>query len=140
MWTHEESVEVAATPEQLWKLFSDVEGWKKWNNGIERIELHGAFVEGTTFSMQPPGQEAFTSTLIAVRENEGFTDETTIDGTRVAVHHRLVPLGANRTKVIYSTEITGPAAQDFGPMVTGDFPDVLRALKELAEAAAVTVA
>ena len=135
MWTHEESIEVAATPAQIWNLLADVAGWKSWNAGIEKIEVHGAFAAGTTFSMKPPGEDGFTSTLLDVRENEGFTDETVIDGTRVVVDHRLSRLPSGRTKVTYSTEITGPAAAEFGPMVTADFPDVLNALKRLAESA-----
>lgn len=133
MWTHEESIETTATPARIWALFSDVAGWKRWNAGIERIEIHGSFANGTTFSMQPPGEEAFLSTLIMVQENVGFTDETVIDGTRVLVHHRIVPLPSGNARIVYSTEISGPSASDFGPMVTGDFPDVLKALKVLAE-------
>lgn len=133
MWTHEESVETTATPTQIWALFSDVPGWKRWNDGIEHLEMHGAFANGSSFSMRPPGEEAFVSTLLDVKENEGFTDETIIAGTRVLVHHKIVPLGSNRTKVVYSTEISGPAEAEFGPMVTADFADVLGKLKNLAE-------
>ena len=133
MWTHEESIETTATPAQIWKLFSDVVGWKKWNAGIENIEIHGPFAKGTTFSMQPPGGDAFTSTLIDVKENEAFTDETVLDETHVVVHHKIVPLASGHNRIIYSTVITGPAEAEFGPMVTGDFQAVLIALKNLAE-------
>jgi carbon monoxide dehydrogenase subunit G len=133
MWTHEESIEIDAAPAQIWTLLSNVAGWKKWNAGIESIQLHGPFVAGTTFSMKPPGEEAFTSTLVDVRENENFTDETIIDGTRVVVRHKIAALPAGGSRVTYSTEIFGPAAAQFGPLVTGDFPAVLSALKRLAE-------
>lgn len=132
MWTHEESIEISATPARIWTLFADVPGWKRWNQGIEHIELHGAFVTGTTFTMQPPGSDAFVSTLVDVRDHEGFTDETVIDDTRVIVEHRIEPL-ASGVRVVYGTRITGPAADEIGPMVTGDFGDVLGALKALAE-------
>ena len=133
MWTHEQSIETSASPARVWQLFVDVARWKDWNAGIEKIEIHGPFAKGTTFTMQPPGQDAITSKLIDVRPNEGFTDETVVDDTRVIVSHRLVTLPSGRTKIIYSTEITGPAADEFGPMVTSDFPEVLAALKRLAE-------
>jgi len=68
-WTHTESIETPATPAQVWALFRDVAGWTRWNAGIERIALHGPFASGTTFTMQPPGTDALTSTLIAVKEN-----------------------------------------------------------------------
>jgi hypothetical protein len=133
MWSHEESIVVSAAPATIWKFFSDVARWKDWNAGIEKIEIHGPFQNGTSFTMQPPGQDSLTSTLLEVKLNERFTDETVVDETRVLVSHELVPIEAGRTKIIYRTEITGPGAAEIGPMVTSDFPDVLAALKRLAE-------
>jgi hypothetical protein len=95
--------------------------------------MNGPFAAGTTFFMQPSGAAGFTSTLLEVRENELFTDETVIDGTRVVVHHRITALESGVTRIVYSTEIAGPNAAEFGPMVTSDFADVLMALKEPAE-------
>ena len=133
MWTHEETIETSAPPARVWPFFADVARWKDWNAGIERIEIHGPFAAGTTFTMQPPGQEALTSTLLEVTANRSFSDETVVDETWVIVHHRLIPLGSGGTRIIYSTEISGPEAAMIGPMVTSDFPDVLAALKRLAE-------
>jgi uncharacterized protein YndB with AHSA1/START domain len=133
MWTHEESIETSATPARVWKFFADVAQWKNWNAGIETIQIHGPFKAGTTFTMRPPGQDAINSTLIEVKPNESFTDETLVDETRVVVSHKLQPLASGNTKIIYSTEITGPGAEELGPMITSDFPDVLASLKRLAE-------
>jgi uncharacterized protein YndB with AHSA1/START domain len=133
MWTHEASIETTAPPAKIWGLFSDVPGWKKWNAGIQNIEINGPFAKGTTFSMQIPGGEMFVSTLIDVKRNKGFTDETVIGETRVVVHHEILPLAPGRTRITYRTVITGPAAADLGPMVTADFLAVLAALKDLAE-------
>lgn len=135
MWTHEESIDTQATAAQVWALLSDVAGWQQWNAGIERIALHGPFASGTRFSMKPPGEEEFTSLLLDVRQNEGFTDETVLDGTCVRVYHEIATQPSGATRITYRTEITGPAAADIGPMVTADFADVLRALKQRAEAA-----
>ncbi|WP_341678666.1 SRPBCC family protein [Niveibacterium sp. SC-1] len=133
MWSHEERIEIAASASRIWALLSDVPGWKRWNAGIETIRIHGPFVAGTRFTMQPPGQEAFESQLLDVRPGEVFTDETIIDGNRIVVHHRIKALSEHRCQVTYATEIEGPDAEAFGPPVTGDFPDVLAALKQLAE-------
>ncbi|WP_426339636.1 SRPBCC family protein [Pseudoduganella sp. S-14] len=135
MWTHRDSIETSASPEIVWQLFRDVPGWKTWNAGIEAIALHGPFTQGTTFTMQPPGSAPFTSTLLEVEENRGFTDVTEIDGTRVVVRHLIAALPDGGSRVTYATEIIGPQAADFGPMVTGDFPEVLAGLKRVAEGA-----
>lgn len=129
MWTHVASIETSATPAAVWALWSDVAGWKQWNAGIVNLELHGPFADGTRFTMQVPGDDIFTSTLLTVRENQAFTDETVIDGNRVLVFHRIEALPSGGTRISYSTEITGPQEAEFGPMVVGDFPDVLAALK-----------
>jgi RimJ/RimL family protein N-acetyltransferase/uncharacterized protein YndB with AHSA1/START domain len=133
VWTHEDSIVINASPVHLWHLLADVAGWKRWNAGIEHIELHGPFATGTTFTMRPPGMEPFTSRLVEVRENELFTDATVIDGATVLVHHSIELLPAAGCRVTYRTEVTGAAAAELGPMVTGDFPEVLQALKRLAE-------
>ena len=134
MWTHEESIEIAATPRRIWELFADVDGWRQWNAGIEHIEIQGPFAVGTTFSMKIPSGDVFTSLLLDVREHACFVDETIIDDTRVVVRHEIHAEPSGNTRVTYATEITGPNASEFGPLVTGDFGDVLRALKQLAEA------
>ena len=133
MWSHETSIDVNAPRDRLWALFADVDGWTGWNAGIERIELRGPFANGTEFLMQPPGMNPFVSTLDAVQPGEGFTDITVLDGTTVRVHHVLQALLGNRTRVTYRAEVTGPAEAEIGPMVTADFDDVLKALKQLAE-------
>ncbi len=133
MWTHTASIETSAPPARVWRLFADVERWKDWNAGIESIQIHGPFANGTTFTMWPPGQDALTSTLIDVKPNESFTDETVVDGSIVRVIHQLVSLPSGKTRISYSTEIVGPEAAAFGPMVTADFAEVLVALRRLAE-------
>jgi uncharacterized protein YndB with AHSA1/START domain len=133
MWTHTASIETSAPAARVWLLFSDVERWKDWNAGIESIQIHGPFANGTTFTMWPPGQDGFTSTLIDVKPNESFTDETVVDETIVRVFHELASLPSGGTRITYSTQIVGPAAADVGPMVTADFDDVLLALRRLAE-------
>jgi hypothetical protein len=127
-WRTEYSIETNVGPETIWALFRDVPGWKEWNSGIESIELEGPFATGTWFTMKPPGQDPLRSRLLDVRENECFVDETRVDELCVTVAHRLVRLGADRTRIVYAVEATGPGAAEIGPMVAADFPDVLASL------------
>ena len=133
MWTNSTSIDTIASPQALWRLFEDVAGWTRWNAGIERIALDGPFATGSTFHMQPPGMEAFTSTLRDVRPDEGFVDETVLEGTRFLVSHELRPLASGGTRVTYTIRVEGPEAATLGPLVSADFPEVLAALKALAE-------
>jgi hypothetical protein len=133
MWTDTANVVTAASPQALWRLFEDVAGWTRWNAGIERISLHGSFATGSTFEMQPPGMKAFTSALRDVRPDVGFVDETVLERTRFLVSHELHPLPSGGTRVTYAIRVEGPEAATLGPLVTADFPEVLAALKALAE-------
>ena len=133
-WRTEHSIETTATPEAIWGLFRDVPGWTAWNAGIERVELDGPFAEGTWFTMKPPGQDAFVSTLVEVRENERFVDETRVGDLVVKVAHRIERLDARRVRVTYAIDAKGPGAAEIGPAIAADFPDVLRALTSCAEA------
>lgn len=133
MWTYETSTDVQAGRERLWELFADVNGWGRWNAGIERVELLGPFATGTSFRMQPPGMDPFLSTLADVRTGESFTDVTALGEITVRVFHGLQALGDERTRITYRAEVSGPDAETIGRMVTADFDEVLVALKAAAE-------
>jgi len=136
MWEYEYSVETTAAPEVLWRHWSDVAAWPKWNQGIEEIQIDGPFAVGTTFTMTPPGEEPITLRLVEIVPQERFTDEMDAGDFVVRTVHRL-ELGAGMTRVVYRTELTGPAADQVGPQIgpaiTADFPEVLAGLIKLAE-------
>lgn len=129
MWTHEAGIGFGATRAEVCTVLSDTSGWKVWNAGIDSIELHGLFVNDTHVTMKPPGEDAINSTLVDVRENERFTDETVIDGTRVLVCDAIKELSSGHSRVTRRTEISRPATAQFGRLVTGDFHEVLQGLK-----------
>ncbi len=133
-WATEHSIQTNAAPERIWALFQDVPGWKRWNAGIEQIELEGPFATGTWFSMTPPGQEALRTQLIDVREGQHFVDETQVGELVVTVAHRIERVAANLTRIVYAVEAKGPGADEIGPAIAADFPEVLAALVALAEA------
>jgi uncharacterized protein YndB with AHSA1/START domain len=138
MWEYEHSAETTASPEILWRLWSSIEQWPQWNAGIEKIEVDGPFAVGTTFSMTSPGDdEPIRMRLTEVVPGEFFTDEMDAGDFLVRTVHALRPSAPGRTRVVYRTEISGPAAArvgpQLGPAITADFPDVVTALVRLAE-------
>jgi hypothetical protein len=137
MWEHQHSVETSAAPEALWRHWSSIAEWPRWNAGIESIEVDGPFAVGTVFTMTPPGDDPIRMRLTEVVPGTSFTDEMDAGDFVVRTIHQLEPAGSGRTRVVYRTEITGPAADQVGPQlgpaITADFPDVLKALVTLAE-------
>ncbi len=135
MWHRETHIDSTASAARLWRLLADVSGWHRWNAGVQSATLHGPFESGQTFSMQLPGDDPpLTSTLLDVRPQAGFTDETWVGETCVRVAHLLHPLPGGGTRVSYRTEVTGPDAADIGAAVSSDFDQVLAALRRHAEA------
>jgi hypothetical protein len=86
--------------------------------------------------MTPPGEEPIWMRLTEVVAGSVFVDEMDAGDFVVTTVHRLEAQPAGGTRIVYRTEITGPAADqvgpELGPAITGDFPDVLAALAALA--------
>ena len=133
VWESEHSIEINASSGAIWALFRDVAGWKRWNAGIEAIELHGPFAAGTEFTMKPPGQDALLTQLVEVTENSGFLDKTCVGELSVFVDHRIEAIAPRRCRVTYSIEAFGPSCDEIGPMISADFPEVLKALAAVVE-------
>jgi uncharacterized protein YndB with AHSA1/START domain len=137
MWQYEHSVKTTAATDAVWRVWSDVTAWPRWNDSIETITIHGPFQAGTTFTMTPSEDEPIRMRLTEIVTGKLFTDE--MDGGDITVRtvHRLEPAAAGRTRITYRTEITGPAVgqvgPQIGPAITADFPQVLAALAKLAE-------
>jgi len=87
--------------------------------------------------MTPKGDDAVELAIVEAVEPTLFVDEADGGDFVVRTTHRVEPLDAERNRVVYRMEITGPAADTVGPQIgpeiSGDFPQVLAALVALAE-------
>ncbi|MGW4741771.1 SRPBCC family protein [Nocardia xishanensis] len=140
MWKYEHSAETTVSPEALWRSWSDPNRWPEWNPGIETFELDGPFAPGTTFRMTSPDGDTVELRFVEIVPGELWSDVFTGDGFDILTVHRLESLPSGQTRVIYRTEITGPAADtagpEIGPQITADFPEVVAGLIEHAEQSA----
>lgn len=137
MWTNEQSIETAASPEAIWRLWSDVAGWPEWNADIDHIVISGPFAAGSTISMTPIGQDPVELRIGKAVEPDLFIDEANLGDVVVRTIHRVERLEGDRSRVIYRMEISGPAADsvgpEVGPQISADFPETLSALVRHAE-------
>ncbi len=131
MYEFEHSVETAASAAAIYRLYSDVTEWPSWDAGVTHVELHGPFAAGTTGVLTPTNQEPVPFRMVEAAEAAGFVDETEIPGTAtLRFEHRLAPLTGGGTRITHRVVITGPAAQQLGPMVTADVPSTVAALAD----------
>jgi hypothetical protein len=137
MWEAEYSTETSATPQEIWRLWADVAGWRSWNADIAEIQLTGPFAAGSTIRMTPIGQEPIELRIAEAVEPELFVDEADFGEIVVRTIHHAKQLDDGRARVSYRMEITGPASDtlgsQIGPEISGDFPQTLAALVERAE-------
>ena len=136
MWEYEHSIETNATPEAIWRLWSDVKNWGAWNGEIEKIEINGPFEAGTQILMTPPGDDPIPLVIAEAVENERFVDEARFGGLLLRTTHRIDPAGQDLTRVVYRMEITGDGADEAGPQIgpgiTADWPETMAALVKMA--------
>lgn len=77
MWTKSHSIVTkAATKEQMWKLFADVNHWHIWDSEIEYAKMEGRFEEGNHFLLKPKGGPKVKIELVETIENHKFVDLT----------------------------------------------------------------
>jgi uncharacterized protein YndB with AHSA1/START domain len=137
MWQREHEATTSATADAVWQRWSDMPQWPQWNDGIEKITVDGPFEVGTTFTMTPPGDDPIRLRLVEIVPGELFADEMDGGDFVVRTEHRLQTAADGGTRIIYRTQISGPAADqvgpELGPAITADFPEVLAVLIKLAE-------
>jgi hypothetical protein len=136
MWSYEHGVEADVTADAVWRAWADVERWGEWNADIERIAIDGPFATGATIEMTPRGEDPVLLRVAKARSGEGFVDVAEMGDVVVTTAHLVEPSADGRVRIVYRTEITGPAAEEVGPQlgpaITGDFPETIAALVEFA--------
>src|SRR5262245_64782724 len=101
MWAAEHSIETTASPESIWRLWSDVSTWGEWNADIERIEISGPFAPGSMIEMTPVGQDTVELRIAEASEPSLFVDEADLGEVLVTTFHRVEPLDHERSLVTY---------------------------------------
>lgn len=108
MWSKSHSIVTKeATKEQLWKLFSDVNNWHKWDRGIEYAKMDGKFEKGNFFELRPKGGPKVRIQLVEAVENKTFTDFTKFPFAKMYGEHCFedTPEGL---KITTTMKVTGP--------------------------------
>jgi uncharacterized protein YndB with AHSA1/START domain len=77
-------IEIAAPPDRVWELLSNIERWPTWNSLVEKAELNGPLHPGSVFKWKSKGF-ALTSTLREVTPKRRLAWTGKAFGTR-AVH------------------------------------------------------
>ena len=133
------SVETTASPEQVWKVWSDMSTWGDWNPNVSTMDWTGGFLQGSQGIMNTKAGQHRKMTLAEVQPGRFFALETVVVPlTRFRFNCRVEPGAAGKTKISQTVEVKGPIGPVvqgmMGPQVSKEFPTLLANLARKAEA------
>src|SRR5260370_14576356 len=119
------SVESTASPEKVWRIWSDMSTWGQWNPNVTTMDWQGGFASGTAGVMNTPSGQHHKMQLADVQPGRSFALLTSVvPGTRFRFNCRIEP-SDGKTKISQTVEVGGPLRLVMGripePQVSTDF-------------------
>lgn len=133
------SVQSSASPDKVWRIWSDMSTWGSWNPNVTSMDWTGGFVSGSTGVMNTPAGQHHKMQLVDVQPGKGFALLTAVvPGTRFRFNCRIEPASGG-AKVSQTVEVGGPLGPILGgmlgPQVSKEFGTLLQNLAHKAESA-----
>ena len=75
--------------QDIWRLWTDVNNWPKWDPDIISCEMTGKFEKGNHFFLKPKGGPKVKIQLIEVIPGKSFTDCTRFPGAKMYGRHEI---------------------------------------------------
>ena len=129
---HSRTVTTSATAHDVWALWSDPGSWHCWDPSVESVAMEGHFAEGAAGTMVLTGGVEVPVFLELVEPGARYLDRLEMGELRIHIDH-VVKDADEGAEVTVSTFVSGPGAEDIGPMVTADAPKAMETLCAMAE-------
>src|SRR5215204_634704 len=98
------SIDIAAPPERVWQVMSDVESWHEWTASVTSVKriTAGPFAVGTRVVIKQPKFPAAFWKVIELKPGSSFTWESVAPGFRAVGQHSVepTPTGSRATLVL----------------------------------------
>jgi uncharacterized protein YndB with AHSA1/START domain len=139
MAAHGRTMRAEASPERVWRIWSDVSTWQRWNPDVLSVTLEGPFVSGARGQMTTKAGGTHDITLQAVQPGRSFELKTSpIPLGRFHFACEVGPVGQDASTISQSITIRGPLGPLYsammGPRIAEGFEPILSGLKAAAEA------
>ena len=92
---------------QIWKVWTDINQWQKWQDDIEYAKLDGEFQKGSIFLFKPKGGPKIKIELTEVKENSIFVDLTRFPLAKMYDSHKIIDHG-DELEIKTTIRIEGP--------------------------------
>jgi uncharacterized membrane protein len=98
------SIDIAATPERVWHVITDVESWPQWTRSMTAVKRldDGPLRVGSRARVKQPGLPSLVWQVTDIAEGVEFTWVTRTAGVTATAIHRLdeTPAGARLTLTV----------------------------------------
>ncbi len=103
---------IRAEPEQVWRFWTDVSDWPRWDPSKEIARLDGPFAAGTSGWAKQRGNLGGPFTITVVEPYRRWASECPLPLGKVVFDHLIEPQPGGCAKVTKSVEVYG----GFGPL------------------------
>jgi uncharacterized protein YndB with AHSA1/START domain len=115
------SIEIAAPPERVWEVLSDVEHWSEWTETVTGVQLlaEGPLRIGTRARISQPRIPVTEYTVTELAAGHSFTWVATGPGVRTTASHSIEELPDGGSRVRLSVEQSGWLGSVMGRLYRG---------------------
>jgi len=135
MWV-EEKILLKASPEKVFDIYTNVEGWCEWDADVKISSISGEFQKGVEGVLTPLKGPKAKFTLVEVTLNQSFSTETKLPLCCMRFEHKLRPYG-EFTEVTHRVGFTGALSfiweKLIGSQIKHGLPHALSGLKKICE-------
>ncbi|BAP30925.1 uncharacterized protein CHSO_1888 [Chryseobacterium sp. StRB126] len=125
MWKKSYSVLTKeVTREQIWKLTTEIDRWKDWDETVEYSTLLGEFKEGESFILKPKGGPKVKIKLIEIIPFQKFTDLTSFPLAKMYGEH-IYEETENGLRITITMSVTGLLSRLWIKLVANDIVEHL---------------
>ena len=84
------TIRTTAEPAEVFNLWSDIDHWAEYDNGIEWAKLTDNFAVDGHYMIKPEGGPKVKATILIVEPNKRFVDTSHLFGAKLTFDHTII--------------------------------------------------
>jgi len=131
-----ETILTTAPPDRIWKIWTDVKNWKKWDRGFREALIKGPFQKNVEGVMIPDKGPRTGFRITSCVPNFSYTATAKLPFAELHLH-RFIGYHNSKTTVTHEVWLEGPLSGFWWGLIGRRYsrlmPEVMRKLKQIAE-------
>lgn len=136
MWKKEITIEIQASKEEIWKIWSDVKNWNKWDSEVQWSILEGKFEMGTKGILKPTKGPKTKFIILTANYPIEFTSRSYLPFSKMDFTHKLAEVNG-KLLITHGVEISGITTFIFskiiGNKIVSELPKAMKNLSSLVQ-------